>query len=810
MTHVFETILYMSASAGILALLVLGARALFGRRQTVIMSVLFALVIAKLVFPLSIESPASLQNLVKIQDTKILIQNEDDGATTSIAGQTGTSAQAQVDKPDAAPDTIQPTRVETHAQVQTGTYTPPNTPWQPCAMDIAAIVWIAGMVLLGGGIAWSNIRFMRRLTRNRAYSSEQFDAMLQNCQNVFGLKRRISAIQISEINTAAVCGVLRPKLLISPHTFEALSETQQRHVLMHELSHIHRRDTLVCLIIAVLNVVHWFNPILWLTFIIMRKDLEVMCDAKVLKTIGNGERRSYADTLFGLIQGKGTKRMRLVTALFMSRSSIKRRIIMIAKYKKSSPMFIAMALLLTIAIAVTGCTNSVQSVTDKADVIGEYTLDISKIDEEARLSNIEKAVEYFDGIVLEPAIAQRYDPNTVVTEGNGWQEAQSIDWNTFFQMRKDGEQVSLDEYMFDHTVTELGGGFDLVARAVDRAAKAAGIIMEPTNVYDMYQSGVMLINYYRNDVTIRVQTDGNTIKVQIVCADPAKLAIEEVAAIQGMQYELISTHAVDLADYDLTDEDMAQIESHIADFRNTAIYNGYSVGFSITTNIYASENMEALLEDKEYVVMKAMYYAAPEELAPELEITEYGGGNIGGLNLTNSGETVRMWVELKGNHVVASFYKWKAAAEFASYTVDLSGYAHDDKSKHNINKAVTLLNDVQIPPQSEIEVLDYDMIRVKNGWNSATMYSVVANPNGDGTKVFDESTPSHAVGGGYEAAELAIWNGCLLTGLDAKPSSDRKGITITNPANTRVTLHACIDGESLVLTFSAEDPSLFD
>jgi len=513
MTDLFQTILTMSASAGLLALLVIGARALLARRQTVMLTVLFALLIAKLVVPLSIESPASLQNLVNTADisaiaveTPVIEQSLPDietqltaadtpavvdapaaaeNTTQQNSGASGSSPEAQV-IPQAAADAPPATNVESFTDNMTASEAPvlaipdaiPQTetppPWQPTGWDIAAIVWLSGIAVLSTVIAFSNIRFMLRLRRNRAYTAPGFDEMLSDCRKEFGIKRNIPAVQVSEINTAAVCGIFRPKLMISPRTFGALTTGQQRHVLMHEVSHIRRMDTLTCLIVTILSVVHWFNPLVWLAFRLMRSDLEVMCDAKVLKKLETDERRSYAQTLFGLIQKRGAQSVRLVAALFMSRSSIKRRITMIAKYKKTSPLFTALALLLTVLIAVTGCTSAMPNAAGEAsteetppeftaeyddhdateqNVIGEYTLDISGIaSDEARMHNIEKAVGYFNDIVLTPAIEHEFYPSQVITGENDWQTARSADFDAIIQLLEDGEARSFDELMLDQPV----------------------------------------------------------------------------------------------------------------------------------------------------------------------------------------------------------------------------------------------------------------------------------------------------------------------------------------------------------------------
>ena len=101
--------------------------------------------------------------------------------------------------------------------------------------------------------------FIRRIKHNRLYDLPEFTALLTECMKILRLNKRIRAICATETGTAAVYGVFRPVLLISPSSFESLTEAQKRHVLLHELSHIRRRDNLICAGATVLNVIHWFT-----------------------------------------------------------------------------------------------------------------------------------------------------------------------------------------------------------------------------------------------------------------------------------------------------------------------------------------------------------------------------------------------------------------------------------------------------------------------------------------------------------------------------------------------------------------------
>lgn len=351
MTILFENLLQISVGAGILGLLVLGARFFIKSRHTLLMTVLYTMFIVKLIVPFSIESPFSVQNLIGIQQSTIVAQQGEYYTESGVSPITdGVVNQESLEV--ASPD-MQSAESAGAASV-------------PTLFDIAAIVWIAGVAILTLAIMVFNVCFMRKLRKNRPYNDPDFDALLSECKNAYNIRQKISVIQASDINAAAVYGMFRPKLLISPSAMTCLTSQGKRNVLMHELSHIKRRDMLTCFISVALCIVHWFNPIVWIVFCLMRKDIEVMCDYDVIHRIGQTQRRGYAETLLSLAESNNNiHRSQLSAMLFISKTDkdkklLKRRLKMISRTKKNSAIFIMLSLLLTVVIAVAGCTSSTQ------------------------------------------------------------------------------------------------------------------------------------------------------------------------------------------------------------------------------------------------------------------------------------------------------------------------------------------------------------------------------------------------------------------------------------------------------------------
>jgi len=70
--------------------------------------------------------------------------------------------------------------------------------------------------------------------------------------------------------------------------------------LIHEQTHINRKDYIIKILAFLISSVHWFNPLVWLAFVLMSTDMELSCDEKVLKIMGENIKKPYANSLLSL------------------------------------------------------------------------------------------------------------------------------------------------------------------------------------------------------------------------------------------------------------------------------------------------------------------------------------------------------------------------------------------------------------------------------------------------------------------------------------------------------------------------------
>ena len=145
----------------------------------------------------------------------------------------------------------------------------------------------------------------------------------------------------------ALFGCFNLNLLLPQGIARNFSPIELRHVFLHELAHVKRHDVLANWFVSVLQTLHWFNPVLWFAFARMRADRELACDALVLSKVNEGENQSYGETLIKLLDTFGRpKPLAALVGIMEAKTGIKKRISMIATFRKPSKLSALAALVL--------------------------------------------------------------------------------------------------------------------------------------------------------------------------------------------------------------------------------------------------------------------------------------------------------------------------------------------------------------------------------------------------------------------------------------------------------------------------------
>ena len=221
-------------------------------------------------------------------------------------------------------------------------------------------VWAAGAAAV---LLWFVLVYVRTRSRLRHASDLADDrllALLEEARQRVGIRRlSLRVVELASARTPHVSGVLRPVLVMPPGAAKLPEETL-RQILVHELVHLKRGDVWTGWLTLVFTAMHWFNPILWFVFRVVRQDIEIACDERVIRILGEGRRVDYGRTILsfaapriGWVPGS--------TALASGSDDLSRRIRFLAFFRKPKGILAAVAFVLVLALGVLLLTDALPS-----------------------------------------------------------------------------------------------------------------------------------------------------------------------------------------------------------------------------------------------------------------------------------------------------------------------------------------------------------------------------------------------------------------------------------------------------------------
>ena len=226
------------------------------------------------------------------------------------------------------------------------------TPTSSTSLSLTGLlscVWIAGVISL---LSYGLFSYLRLKLRLREAVHEQ--------DNIWFC---------GTIDAPFVLGYIKPRIYIP----FSISEEHLTYIIAHEKSHIAHYDHLAKLLGYVLLCVYWFNPFIWLAYLLYCKDLELACDERVIRTIGMEEKKHYSQTL---LMCSVTAKTALQSPLSFSEVALKERIINILHYKKPGFWCVLLAVLLGFIASVCFLTGSKPHKADHDDFLNEVTIEL--------------------------------------------------------------------------------------------------------------------------------------------------------------------------------------------------------------------------------------------------------------------------------------------------------------------------------------------------------------------------------------------------------------------------------------------------
>ncbi len=181
------------------------------------------------------------------------------------------------------------------------------------------------------------------------------NAVIEKWKQEHSIRRKVDIRQSDKTTTALTYGLFRPVVLL-PKTINWTDETQLQYILAHEYVHIRKFDILLKWLLTFSVCVHWFNPFVWIMYILANRDIELSCDETVVWTLGETVKYSYALTLLELEEKKS---FFTPFANRFSKNPIKERMVLIMKTRKVNFMGILASFVIVIGTSIAFTTDSV-------------------------------------------------------------------------------------------------------------------------------------------------------------------------------------------------------------------------------------------------------------------------------------------------------------------------------------------------------------------------------------------------------------------------------------------------------------------
>lgn len=199
-------------------------------------------------------------------------------------------------------------------------------------MNILSIVWTIGILLL---IAYTVISYWRL--------HREIDTAVRYKDNLF---------QSENVSSPFVLGLIKPRIYLP----FSINGQDLEHVVAHEQAHIRRKDHWWKPLGFLLLTIHWFNPFMWLSYVLLCRDIELACDEKVIRELGNEQRADYTQAL---VACSINRRTIAACPLAFGEVGVKERVKSVMNYQKPAFGIVILAVIACVGVAVCFLTNPI-------------------------------------------------------------------------------------------------------------------------------------------------------------------------------------------------------------------------------------------------------------------------------------------------------------------------------------------------------------------------------------------------------------------------------------------------------------------
>lgn len=317
MSGIFITVLNMSFTASYCILVVIALRLLLRRLPKLLSYLLWGVVLFRLLCPVSISGDYSL-----LRVNTHMLSAESIAAADSANDKNSGEVYASYNDNAAISNSAEAWHINDTPQADIRDMT--KLPRIHTVINAASWLWLSVIALI----------------------------ILRSIISAVKLRRFLSnAVRIEDniyeregIGTPFVMGIIAPRIYLPPY----MSESERKYVLTHEKIHIERKDYAVKLLAYAAACIHWFNPLVWLAFSLMEKDMEMSCDEAVLKKMGMDNKENYSRTLLSLSSEAATLSRNPIA---FSERKVEERIRNVLSYRRKALLTVILTASVIVAVS---------------------------------------------------------------------------------------------------------------------------------------------------------------------------------------------------------------------------------------------------------------------------------------------------------------------------------------------------------------------------------------------------------------------------------------------------------------------------
>lgn len=306
----FPELLRINMVASIVILVILVARLILKRAPKVFSYALWTIVLIRLLIPVSLSSQLSVVPDISAANSAVINAALPELEFETLRDREQNYYEDQKDPSGEAPKTYISHSMEPIAYL--------------------SIVWLAGMASM---VVYSSFSYWKIKKKIRISFPVQGNILIADA-----------------IKSPFVIGFIRPKIYLPCN----LGEKEQSYIILHEKHHIRRGDHIIKALAFLALTIHWFNPMVWIAFVLACRDMEMSCDEAVIRKVGSHVRADYSASLLTLATGR---RIIAGTPLAFGEGDTKGRIHNLARWKKPARWIVILSVVLCMILAVCLLTN---------------------------------------------------------------------------------------------------------------------------------------------------------------------------------------------------------------------------------------------------------------------------------------------------------------------------------------------------------------------------------------------------------------------------------------------------------------------